>query len=136
MLISFLLFPNLLFSYLFSSLLYSSVLLSLVFSSLISYRLFFVFSLLSTFNRFWYEQCSTIRCYDFFLICLHFIACRPNWNQLRLYCIIRHLIIWHLIDFLLKDSILKLCLQTTVSMWIKGCWDRNLWEFCQLLLRN
>jgi len=62
-----------LFSYLFfSSLLYSSVLLSLFFSSHISYRLLFVFSLLLKFNRFWDEQCSTISCYNFSLICLHF----------------------------------------------------------------
>ena len=53
-------------------LLYSSVLLSLFFSSLISYRLLFAFSLLLTFNRFWDEQCSMIRCYDYSLICLHF----------------------------------------------------------------
>ena len=57
--LSFLLFSTLLFSYLFSYF-------------LISYRLLFVFSLLLTYNWFWDDQCSTIRCYNFSLFCLHF----------------------------------------------------------------
>jgi len=77
---SFLLFSNLLFSYLFSSLL-----LSLIVSSLFSrcYR---------HLTGWWTMQ------YDpFFYDLFTFLACRPNWNVLRVYSIIRHLIIWHLI---------------------------------------
>ena len=77
LLLSSLLFSSLLFFLLFflifSFLLFSTLLFSYLFSYfLISYRLLFVFSLLSTFSRFWDEQCGTIRCYDFSLICLHF----------------------------------------------------------------
>jgi len=43
-------------------------------------------SLLSTYNRFWDEQCMQ---YDpllwFFSDLFTFLACRPNWNVLRLY---------------------------------------------------
>ena len=83
-----------LFSYLF-----------LFFSSLLFCYLFFLFSYLLSFplcflfvvNRFWDEQCSTIRVVLIFLWFVYIsIACRPNRNVMRFYSIIRHLIIWHL----------------------------------------
>ena len=85
LLLSSLLFSSLLFFLLFflifSFLLFSTLLFSYLFSYfLISYRLLFVFSVLFT-----------------------FLACRPNWNVLRLYSIIRHLIIWHLIFWYFCD---------------------------------
>ena len=87
LLFSFLLLFFFAFSYLFFTfLLFSSVPLSLFFSFLFSYHLLFVFSLLLRSVVIW-----------FFSDLFTFQACRPNWNVLRLYSIIRHLIIWHLI---------------------------------------
>ena len=111
------LFFSSLFSYLFfSSLLYSSVLLSLFFSSLISYRLLFVFSLLSTFNRLMNNALRSVF-YDLFT----FLACRPNWNVLRVYSIIRHLIIWHLIFwyFCLNCSVKFVLIEDTCPLSVR-----------------
>ena len=95
----YLLFFLLFFSLFFSSPLYSSILLSLFFSFVISYRILFVFSLLLTFNRFW---CMYDPLLWFFSDLFTFLACIPNWNVLRSYSIIRHLIIWHFIFWYLS----------------------------------
>ena len=93
------LFSSLFFSFLFfSSLLFYSLISFLLFF-LISYRILFFFSLLLTFNRFW---CMYDPLLWFFSDLFTFLACIPNWNVLRLYSIIRHLIIWHFIFWYLS----------------------------------
>jgi len=80
--ISFLFFSSLLlFSYLFSS-----FLLSLIVSSLFS---------LCCRHLTGFEMNNAVR--SAFSNLVTFLACIPNWNVLRLFSIIRHLIIWHFI---------------------------------------
>ena len=81
-LISFLLFSSLLlFSYLFSS-----FPLSLIVSSLFT---------LCCRHFTGFEMNNAVR--SAFSDLFTFLACIPNWNVLRLFSIIRHLIIWHFI---------------------------------------
>ena len=82
--LSFLFFSSLLFCSLFSSLL-----LSLIVSSLFS---------LCCRHLTGFEMNNAVRSVVMIFSDLFtFLACKPNWNVLRFYFIIRHILIWHLI---------------------------------------
>ena len=98
LLLSSLLFSSLLFFFsflFFSSLLFCSLISFLLFPYLLSSPLCFVFVVYIEPVLRWTMQYDSLLW--FFSDLFTFLACRPNWNVLRLYSIIRHLIIWHLI---------------------------------------
>ena len=88
----FLLFCSSSFSspFFFFSFLFSSLSLSLIVSCLFSHCCYWHFT--------GFEMNNAVRSVVMIFSDLFtFLACKPNWNVLRLYSIIRHLIIWHLI---------------------------------------